>query len=132
VPYIPTLSLFFPDVLVRHQAYAYIDPQSDAGNPLSKGCAMSQPCANCRITIRGSFTMDWAEYLGDMLAYVQVEEGTIRSTTLISRPIDLAAFLGTLNMLSDRGFPVMAFEYRQADPLEAAPDGSPPNSFQEA
>ena len=81
---------------------------------------MPPPRANCRITIRGSFTLDWAEYLGEMLAHVQVEEGTIRSTSLVGQPIDLAAFLGTLHMLIDRGFPVMAFEYQQADPLEAA------------
>ncbi len=81
---------------------------------------MLQPRANCRITIRGSFTLDWADYLGDMLAHVQVEEGTIRNTTLIGRPIDLAAFLGTLYMLIDLGFPVMAFEYQQANLPETA------------
>ena len=85
---------------------------------------MPQPRASGRITIRGSFNLNWADYLGDMLAHVQVAEGTIRSTTLIGRPIDLAAFLGTLHMLIDRGFPVVAFEYQQADPLEAVPDGS--------
>ena len=77
---------------------------------------MPQSRANCRITIRGSFNLNWADYLGDMLVDVQVAEGTIRSTTLIGHPIDLSAFLGTLNMLIDRGFPVMAFEYQQADP----------------
>jgi hypothetical protein len=92
---------------------------------------MPQPRANGRITIRGSFNLNWAYYLGDMLADVQVEKGIIRSTTLVGHPIDLAAFLGTLNMLIDRGFPVMAFEYQQADPLEAALDGSLPNSLQE-
>jgi hypothetical protein len=81
---------------------------------------MPQPRANCRITIRGSFTLSWGEFLGDMVVHVQVEEGAIRSTSLIGHPIDLAAFLGTLNMLIDRGFPVMAVEYRQVDPLEAS------------
>ena len=92
---------------------------------------MPQPRANCRITIRGSFNLNWAEYLGDMLAQVQVDGGSIRSTSLIGHPIDLAAFLGTLNMLIDRGFPVMAFEYQQADPLEAVLDDSLPQSLQE-
>jgi len=91
---------------------------------------MPQPRANCRITIRGSFTLNWADYLGDMLSHVQVAEGTIRSTTLVGHPIDLSAFLGTLHMLIDRGFPIMAFEYQQADPLEAALDGSLPQSLQ--
>lgn len=81
---------------------------------------MPQPRANCTITIRGSFNLNWADYLGDMLADVQVEEGTIRRTSLLGHPIDLSAFLGTLNLLIDRGFPVMAFEFRQADPREAA------------
>ena len=93
---------------------------------------MPQARANCRITIRGSFNLSWADYLGDMLAHMQVEQGAVRTTTLIGHPIDLAAFLGTLNMLIDRGFPVMAFEYQQADPLKAAPDGSISNSLQEA
>ncbi len=92
---------------------------------------MSQPHANCRITIRGSFNLNWGDYLGDMLAHVEVEEGIIRSTTVIGHPIDLAAFLGTLHMLIDWGFPVMAFEYQQADPPEAALDGSLPKSLQE-
>ena len=92
---------------------------------------MPQPRANGRITIRGAFSLNWADYLGDMLAHVQVAEGTIRSTRLVGHPIDLAAFLGTLNMLIDRGFPVLAFEYQQADLLEAALDGSLPKSLEE-
>ena len=92
---------------------------------------MRQPRANGRITIRGTFSLNWADYLGDMLAHVQVAEGTIRSTTLIGCPTDLAAFLGTLNMLIDRGFLVMAFEYQQVDPLEAVLDGSLPQALQE-
>jgi hypothetical protein len=70
--------------------------------------------------IRGSFNLNWVDYFGDMLAHVQVKEGTIRSTTLIGHPIDLAAFLGTLNMLIDLGFHVMAFEYQQANSPETA------------
>ncbi len=80
---------------------------------------MSQPRANGRITIRGSFNLNWVDYVGDALVDVQVEEGSVRSTTLIGHPIDLAAFLGTLHMLIDLGFPVIAFEYRQADPIGA-------------
>ncbi len=61
--------------------------------------------------------MDWADYVGDMLVQLQVEEGTIRTTSLIGHPIDLSAFLGTLHMLIDLGFPVVAFDYQQADPI---------------
>ena len=85
---------------------------------------MLQPRASGKITIRGSFNLDWADYFGDTLAHVQVEEGIVRHTTLISRPIDLAAFLGTLHLLIDLGFPVIAFEYQQAESLETAADVS--------
>ena len=105
--------------------------QTVAGILVSGECTLPQPRASGRITIRGSFNINWADYLRDMLAHVQVAEGTIRSTTLVGHPIDLAAFLGTLNMLIDRGFPVIAFEYQQANPLEAALDDSRPQSFQE-
>ena len=81
---------------------------------------MLQPHARCRIVIRGSFDLDWADFVGGMLVHVQVKEGTIFTTALIGQPIDLEAFLGTLHMLIDLGFPVMAFEYQQVDPLEAA------------
>ena len=86
---------------------------------------MSQPRANCRIVIRGAFSLNWADYVGDMLVDVQVEGGTIRTTTLIGHPIDLSAFLGTLHMLVDLGFPVMAFEYQQTDPIESTAGNGP-------
>ena len=80
---------------------------------------MSQPSASCKIVIHGSFDVSWAEYVGEMLVHVQVQEGQIRTTTLFGRPIDLAAFLGTVHMLVDLNFPVIALEYQQADPAEA-------------
>jgi hypothetical protein len=49
-----------------------------------------------------------------------MEAGNVRTTTLIGHPIDLVAFLGTLHIFIDRGFPVMAFEYQQANLIEAA------------
>ena len=79
---------------------------------------MPQPHARCRITIRGSFNLDWADCIGDMLVSQQVEEGSVRTTTLIGRPIDLAAFLGTLNLLIDRGFAVIAFDYQEDSRLD--------------
>ena len=79
---------------------------------------MSPSRANCKIVIRGSFNLSWADYVGDMLVCVQVTEGKIQTTTLFGQPIDLAAFLGTLHLLVDLGFPVMAVEYQQADPIE--------------
>jgi hypothetical protein len=80
---------------------------------------VSHPPADCRITLRGSFDLNWADYVGAMLVDVLVEEGHVRTTALIGHPIDLAAFLGTLHMLIDRGFPVVAFEYRETDEAKA-------------
>ncbi len=79
---------------------------------------MSHPHAECKIVIHGSFDVIWTEYVGEMLVHVQVQEGQIQTTTLFGQPIDLAAFLGTLHMLVDLNFPIIGFEYRQADPIE--------------
>jgi hypothetical protein len=87
---------------------------------------MPQPYARCRITIRGSFNLDWADYVGDMLVSQQVAGGSVRTTTLVGRPIDLTAFLGTLNMLIDRGFAVIAFDYQEDSRLESTPGNSLP------
>ena len=81
---------------------------------------MPQTRPRCRITIRGSFDVKWADYVGEMMVDAQVAEGKIQTTTLLGRPIDLGAFLGAVHMLVDLGFPVTACEYRQADPIDAA------------
>jgi hypothetical protein len=80
---------------------------------------MLRPHARCRIMIRGSFDVKWADYVGEMMVDVQVAEGKIQTTTLLGQPIDLAAFLGAIHMLVDLGFPVMACEYQQAEPIDA-------------
>jgi hypothetical protein len=81
---------------------------------------MPQARPHCRITIRGSFDVKWADYVGEMMVDVQVAQGKIETTTLLGQPIDLAAFLGAIHMLVDLGFPVMACEYQQAEPVAAA------------
>jgi hypothetical protein len=81
---------------------------------------MPQTRPRCSITIRGSFDVKWADYVGEMMVDVQVAEGEIRTTTLLGQPIDLAAFLGAIHMLVDLGFPVMACEYQEARPIDAA------------
>ena len=86
---------------------------------------MPQAHADCKIVIRGSFSLNWADYVGDMLVDVRVEGGTIQTTTLIGHPIDLAAFLGILHMLIDLGFPILTFEYQQADPIAAVAGNNP-------
>jgi hypothetical protein len=76
---------------------------------------MPQPRPRCSITIRGSFDVKWADYVGEMMVDVRVAGGEIQTTTLLGHPIDLTAFLGAINTLVDMHFPVMACEYRQAD-----------------
>jgi hypothetical protein len=81
---------------------------------------MPQVRPHCSITIRGSFDVKWADYVGEMMVDAQVAEGKIQTTTLLGRPIDLAAFLGAVHMLVDLGFPVFACEYRQTEQANAA------------
>ena len=81
---------------------------------------MPQARAHCSITIRGSFDVKWADYVGEMMVDVQVAEGKIQTTTLLGQPIDLTAFLGAIHMLVDLGFPVMACEFQQVEPNDAA------------
>jgi len=81
---------------------------------------MPQARPRCRITIRGSFDVKWADYVGEMMVDVQVADGQIQTTTLLGQPIDLTAFLGAINMLVDMHFPVMACEYQEAEPFDAA------------
>ena len=78
----------------------------------------------CSITIRGSFDVKWADYVGEMMVDVQVAGGKIQTTTLLGQPIDLAAFLGAIHMLVDLGFPVMACAYHEAEPIAAAAGNS--------
>jgi len=76
----------------------------------------------CSITLRGSFNVKWADYFGEMLIGVRVAEGEVQTTTLLGHPIDLVAFSGALNTLTDRHFPVIDCEYHQAEPIAAAVD----------
>jgi hypothetical protein len=88
------------------------------------GSIVPQPHAHCKITIRGSFDVKWADYVGEMMVDVHVAEGKIQATTLLGQPIDLSAFLGAMHMLVDLGFPVTACEYRQAEPVDATAGNS--------
>lgn len=81
---------------------------------------MSQPRPWCRITLRGSFDMPWADYITALTVDTQVAEGGAQTTTLLGHPIDLTAFLGMINTLVDLHFPVMDCEYHQAEPTDSA------------
>jgi hypothetical protein len=84
------------------------------------------------IELRGSFDLNWGDYFNDMLVHEQVEQGAIRSTTLVGHPVDLEAFLGVLHMLIDRGFPVQAFEYQHATSSKAVVGDSLLNDSKDA
>jgi hypothetical protein len=81
---------------------------------------MSQARATCQVSIRGSFDVHWVDYLGDMLLDADVTEGHVRTTTLIGKPPDLAAFIGMLSLLADLGFSVVACEYHRGDVIQEA------------
>ena len=74
----------------------------------------------CSITLRGSFDVPWADYIEALMVDLQVIEGEVQTTTLLGHPIDLTAFLGAINTLVDMHFPVMACEYQEAEPFDAA------------
>lgn len=76
---------------------------------------MSLAHVTCKISIRGSYDLLWADYLGDMVLRADVEAGEIRTTTLFGEPPDLSAFIGMISLLADLGFPVIDCEYHQVD-----------------
>ncbi len=80
---------------------------------------MSESHERSRIELGGSFDVKWTNFFEDMLVQEQMDKGTVRGTVLVGTPRDLEAFLGMIHMLVDRGFPVVAFEYRQAAPSKA-------------
>ena len=80
---------------------------------------MSQPRPWCSITLRGSFDVQWGDYVEALLVNTQVVEGEAQTTTLLGHPIDLTAFLGAINTLVDLHFPVMDCEYHQVEPIDA-------------
>jgi len=80
---------------------------------------MPQPRDCCTIELSGSFNLNWADYFQDMQVNEQVEQGTVRKTTLVGHPRDLEACLGILHLLVDRGFPVQSFMYRRATSSKA-------------
>ena len=79
---------------------------------------MSLAPVTCKISIRGSYDLFWADYLGDMVLRADVKSGEIRTTTLLGEPPDLAAFIGMISLLADLGFPVIDCEYHQVDGQE--------------
>ena len=88
---------------------------------------MSSVPATCQISIRGAFDRRWADYLGEMLLDMDVQEGQICTTTFSGHLPDLAAFLGMLNLMSNWGVSVIACEYRQSGPLDMEESAESPS-----
>ena len=48
------------------------------------------------LSFAASFDMNWADYVADMAVHEQVEQGSIRSTTLVGHPQDWKPSSGCL------------------------------------
>jgi hypothetical protein len=75
--------------------------------------------ATCQFVIAGPLNERWVDYVGDMFLTMKVEEGRIKTTTLIGQPRDLSAYIGMLNALLNLGLTVIATDYQQVDTIEA-------------
>jgi hypothetical protein len=92
---------------------------------------MDCPQAYCQISIAGPLNERWVDYVGDMFLTLSVEEGRIKTTTLVGRPSDLAAYIGMLNALHNLGLTVIATQYQQVATVEAlAANGTDPAQWQ--
>jgi hypothetical protein len=76
--------------------------------------------AYCKIVLAGPLNRRWADYLGDMLMNIEVQDGLIQTTTMIGQPRDLQAYIGILSAIANLGFTLIATEYQPATSLEAA------------
>lgn len=73
---------------------------------------MTSQTATCSIVIEGPIDGAWADYFGDLVLSAQVHDGEI-NTTMLSGPIpDLAAFIGLVTRVYNRGLPVMSAQYQ--------------------
>ena len=75
---------------------------------------MTAQTATCSIVIKGPIDDAWADYFGDLVLSVQVHNGEI-DTTMLSGPVpDLAAFIGVVTRVHNRGLPVLGAHYHQS------------------
>ena len=83
--------------------------------------------ARCRIVVRNSLGLSSSRFLESLPLRMEVEEEGRQPMAFIGYPIDVAAFVGVLQMFVDLGLPVVAVEYREASAdssdSEAAPGG---------
>jgi hypothetical protein len=72
---------------------------------------MSQKNATCSIVIRGPIDESWVDYFGDLVLSSHVHDSTIDTTTLSGSLPDLAAFIGLIARVQNRGLAVLSAHY---------------------
>lgn len=69
--------------------------------------------AHCRIVVSESTGLPSSNLLEMLPMRMEVEHQGQLTTAFIGHPVDLAAFLGVLQMFVDLGLPVVAVDYGQ-------------------
>ena len=75
---------------------------------------MSTKNATCSIVIRGPIDDSWVDYFGDLVLSSHVHDSQIDRTTLSGPLPDLAAFIGLVARVQNRGLTVLAAHYDYA------------------
>lgn len=81
--------------------------------------------ARCRIVVRDSLGLSSSRFLESLPLRMEVEEEGRQPMAFIGYPIDLAAFVGVLQMFVDLGLPVVAVEYGEAIAAGPGPKATP-------
>jgi len=72
---------------------------------------MSTENATCSIVLRGPIDASWDDYFGDLMLFSHIQSGHIALTTLSGPLPDLAAFLGLVARVQNRGLTVLSAHY---------------------
>lgn len=72
---------------------------------------MSTKNATCSIVIRGPIDESWVDYFGDLVLSSHVHDSQIDTTTLSGPLPDLAAFVGLVARVQNRGLTVLSAHY---------------------
>jgi hypothetical protein len=67
--------------------------------------------ATCSIVIRGPIDESWVDYFGDLVLSSHVHDSAIDTTTLSGPLPDLAAFIGLVARVQNRGLTVLSAHY---------------------
>ena len=72
---------------------------------------MSTENATCSIVLRGPIDASWDDYFGDLMLSSHIHDSHIILTTLSGPLPDLAAFLGLVARIQNRGLTVLSAHY---------------------